>query len=66
MFLRLIPETGAYRLNAVFTVDGELAQSHPPGRYRQAEKARSQDLLAATRNVVTEVLVASNCAKEPL
>lgn len=63
MFLRLIPETGAYRLTTIFTVDGEFAKSHPAGRYPTAEKVRSDDLLMATRNMVSEVLIAGNCAK---
>jgi hypothetical protein len=65
MFLRLIEETGAFRLSAIFTVDGEFAKSHSPGRYPQVEKTRSEELLLAARRIANDSLAASNCVKQP-
>jgi hypothetical protein len=65
MFLRLIEETGAFRLSAIFTVDGEFAKSHSPWRYPQVEKTRSEELLLAARRIANDSLAASNCVKEP-
>ena len=65
LFLRLVPETGSFRLNAAFGIDGELALSHPKGTYPNVEKARSEDLVTATRDAVPEALAWEGCVKGP-